>query len=153
MIRPPPRSTRTDTLFPYTTLFRSLVERLWAHEVAAGPLATPEERAALKTRLLTHADAIEDADVRHHYREAFRERLDALFARQRPEPGPPRPWTPNPPRGGFGGGGRRFGPAPRLPPPADETRSIEQAGISVPSNPDNVGAGQSVTLRVTIGER
>src|SRR3546814_16206044 len=24
MLRPPPRSTRTDTLFPYTTLFRSL---------------------------------------------------------------------------------------------------------------------------------
>src|SRR3546814_10741562 len=33
MIRRPPRSTRTDTLFPYTTLFRSetwhLVESLW----------------------------------------------------------------------------------------------------------------------------
>src|SRR3546814_8633038 len=29
MIRRPPRSTRTDTLFPYTTLFRShLAERL-----------------------------------------------------------------------------------------------------------------------------
>src|SRR3546814_3073124 len=28
MIRRPPRSTRTDTLFPYTTLFRSLVQRL-----------------------------------------------------------------------------------------------------------------------------
>src|SRR3546814_18376064 len=27
MIRRPPRSTRTDTLFPYTTLFRSLVHR------------------------------------------------------------------------------------------------------------------------------
>src|SRR3546814_18745962 len=26
MIRRPPRSTRTDTLFPYTTLFRSLLE-------------------------------------------------------------------------------------------------------------------------------
>src|SRR3546814_233482 len=26
MIRPPPRSTRTDTLFPYTTLFRSVGE-------------------------------------------------------------------------------------------------------------------------------
>src|SRR3546814_1924209 len=26
MIRRPPRSTRTDTLFPYTTLFRSLKE-------------------------------------------------------------------------------------------------------------------------------
>src|SRR3546814_2109205 len=31
MIRLPPRSTRTDTLFPYTTLFRSLLEcrRIW----------------------------------------------------------------------------------------------------------------------------
>src|SRR3546814_3955251 len=28
MIRRPPRSTRTDTLFPYTTLFRSSDERL-----------------------------------------------------------------------------------------------------------------------------
>src|SRR3546814_4595699 len=27
MIRRPPRSTRTDTLFPYTTLFRSVVLR------------------------------------------------------------------------------------------------------------------------------
>src|SRR3546814_7840409 len=27
MIRRPPRSTRTDTLFPYTTLFRSFVRR------------------------------------------------------------------------------------------------------------------------------
>src|SRR3546814_2266755 len=27
MIRRPPRSTRTDTLFPYTTLFRSLVKQ------------------------------------------------------------------------------------------------------------------------------
>src|SRR3546814_11923524 len=27
MIRRPPRSTRTDTLFPYTTLFRSLGDR------------------------------------------------------------------------------------------------------------------------------
>src|SRR3546814_5742981 len=31
MIRRPPRSTRTDTLFPYTTLFRSL-HRLSLHE-------------------------------------------------------------------------------------------------------------------------
>src|SRR3546814_12246509 len=27
MIRRPPRSTRTDTLFPYTTLFRSILDR------------------------------------------------------------------------------------------------------------------------------
>src|SRR3546814_19544139 len=31
MIRRPPRSTRTDTLFPYTTLFRSLVGILARH--------------------------------------------------------------------------------------------------------------------------
>src|SRR3546814_12688305 len=29
MIRRPPRSTRTDTLFPYTTLFRSRWRLLW----------------------------------------------------------------------------------------------------------------------------
>src|SRR3546814_5258666 len=33
MIRRPPRSTRTDTLFPYTTLFRSLVGAGDAHFV------------------------------------------------------------------------------------------------------------------------
>src|SRR3546814_8695518 len=32
MIRRPPRSTRTDTLFPYTTLFRSTVLRLPARQ-------------------------------------------------------------------------------------------------------------------------
>src|SRR3546814_12292689 len=34
MIRRPPRSTRTDTLFPYTTLFRSLGS---LHQSAASP--------------------------------------------------------------------------------------------------------------------
>src|SRR3546814_3295793 len=29
MIRRPPRSTRTDTLFPYTTLFRSILGGMW----------------------------------------------------------------------------------------------------------------------------
>src|SRR3546814_14294155 len=32
MIRRPPRSTRTDTLFPYTTLFRSGVQGYWTPE-------------------------------------------------------------------------------------------------------------------------
>src|SRR3546814_14227938 len=31
MIRRPPRSTRTDTLFPYTTLFRSLAKPNASH--------------------------------------------------------------------------------------------------------------------------
>src|SRR3546814_3799658 len=42
MIRRPPRSTRTDTLFPYTTLFRSFgfalsEQRVEAFEAAFGP--------------------------------------------------------------------------------------------------------------------
>src|SRR3546814_2422135 len=35
MIRRPPRSTRTDTLFPYTTLFRSL-HAAWLPDAAEG---------------------------------------------------------------------------------------------------------------------
>src|SRR3546814_10287541 len=31
MIRRPPRSTRTDTRFPYTTLFRSIIRRALRH--------------------------------------------------------------------------------------------------------------------------
>src|SRR3546814_8971441 len=36
MIRLPPRSTRTDTLFPYTTLFRSIP----SHAANTGPVAS-----------------------------------------------------------------------------------------------------------------
>src|SRR3546814_14950139 len=38
MIRRPPRSTRTDTLFPYTTLFRSLQGGLFVQQVQPTPL-------------------------------------------------------------------------------------------------------------------
>src|SRR3546814_20925453 len=43
MIRPPPRSTRTDTLFPYPTLFRSvpLQRKSGRKKVAAGLGRTP----------------------------------------------------------------------------------------------------------------
>src|SRR3546814_5255858 len=40
MIRRPPRSTRTDTLFPYTTLFRSIV-----HFIGEAALVEPVEEA------------------------------------------------------------------------------------------------------------
>src|SRR3546814_5573225 len=36
MIRRPPRSTRTDTLFPYTTLFRSTPANPWRALVGRG---------------------------------------------------------------------------------------------------------------------
>src|SRR3546814_14107427 len=58
MIRRPPRSTRTDTLFPYTTLFRSLltdygqnpvdIPEEWLKAVAEKYL-TPEEMEAIKS--------------------------------------------------------------------------------------------------------
>src|SRR3546814_11079371 len=38
MIRRPPRSTRTDTLFPYTTLFRSNAEKEFPGTVALAAL-------------------------------------------------------------------------------------------------------------------
>src|SRR3546814_2501706 len=37
MLRRPPRSTRTDTLFPYTTLFRSSPQYLALHGVPRAP--------------------------------------------------------------------------------------------------------------------
>src|SRR3546814_12463787 len=42
MLPPPPRSTRTDTLFPYTTLFRSgiIVDRVFdTEEIVVKPVA------------------------------------------------------------------------------------------------------------------
>src|SRR3546814_10224520 len=36
MIRRPPRSTRTDTLFPYTTLFRSKIDEVVTLKVLSG---------------------------------------------------------------------------------------------------------------------
>src|SRR3546814_2966347 len=66
MIRRPPRSTRTDTLFPYTTLFRSVLRRAifisggrgrtdeldrQPHAVARGGCWVQQpERASLATR-------------------------------------------------------------------------------------------------------
>src|SRR3546814_17310965 len=44
MIRRPPRSTRTDTLFPYTTLFRSLGELLNTAPQLLQRLSTLSER-------------------------------------------------------------------------------------------------------------
>src|SRR3546814_16400449 len=48
MIRRPPRSTRTDTLFPYTTLFRSLLGRgaECVRNALGGPLVVGGERDA-----------------------------------------------------------------------------------------------------------
>src|SRR3546814_14458173 len=41
MLRRPPTSTLTDTLFPYTTLFRSLIRCHLPHSCGAHPLRGP----------------------------------------------------------------------------------------------------------------
>src|SRR3546814_16570853 len=55
MIRRPPRSTRTDTLFPYTTLFRSLGQLVEIAELLLGRLKAYDSDAALLRRGHQHA--------------------------------------------------------------------------------------------------
>src|SRR3546814_9741819 len=53
MIRRPPRSTRTDTLFPYTTLFRSRPDPATSHRTGSIPgstLPVTLQAAALHSR-------------------------------------------------------------------------------------------------------
>src|SRR3546814_2778016 len=57
MIRRPPRSTRTDTLFPYTTLFRSFQTKNRGSQRNAAPVA---DRAAHAQALLAALDALPD---------------------------------------------------------------------------------------------
>src|SRR3546814_1197995 len=60
MIRRPPRSTRTDTLFPYTTLFRSEL-----HEGRCRPAGAFPLQHALRDVVDLHAD-VPEAAPRHH---------------------------------------------------------------------------------------
>src|SRR3546814_14549928 len=62
MIRRPPRSTRTDTLFPYTTLFRSrsrrptdMTESLPALAAAMGEVAAAEGSTARLDEAMRYA--------------------------------------------------------------------------------------------------
>src|SRR3546814_7941250 len=59
MIRRPPRSTRTDTLFPYTTLFRS---QHWLQDNMGKPLRISD---------LADALAVSDRTLIRRFREAL----------------------------------------------------------------------------------
>src|SRR3546814_5943220 len=79
MIRPPPRSTRTETLFPYTTLFRSRNARD-VYYGGEGP--TLEKMRALMARLEWHdASRIPETTVRMRYEQSLDEGEMALAAR------------------------------------------------------------------------
>src|SRR3546814_18773022 len=76
MIRRPPRSTRTDTLFPYTTLFRSI--RACGDAVKDDRLATDRNEAArARIAQVDRAGRVDDDGVAGDDRiEAGREAAD-----------------------------------------------------------------------------
>src|SRR3546814_6591706 len=73
MIRRPPRSTRTDTLFPYTTLFRSIArkgaQRLAVARIGACAAGVPDAGhhiAAVGPVAHRHVDALIGHDPGDH---------------------------------------------------------------------------------------
>src|SRR3546814_17615013 len=62
MIRRPPRSTRTDTLFPYTTLFRSrrlLAAQGFSYMIDTGIGRGPRDFESLQIRAIATGDPID----------------------------------------------------------------------------------------------
>src|SRR3546814_17308748 len=89
MIRRPPRSTRTDTLFPYTTLFRSLAqhpEPAWRAEALGGRVERDRRQRG------------GPAPARHAALVSPRLRAAARTAPIEPRYGPSRKRQPGPPR-------------------------------------------------------
>src|SRR3546814_11749887 len=56
MIRRPPRSTRTDTLFPYTTLFRSLAAGTCARIFTGAPVPAGADCVEMQENAVVEAD-------------------------------------------------------------------------------------------------
>src|SRR3546814_14617157 len=113
MIRRPPRSTRTDTLFPYTTLFRSFhqgrhqVDDGDFHAAQAQPIRglEPEQAAADDDRIAARIRGREHGiDIVH---VAERDDAGQVLAGHRDAEGSGAGWDP-PPGLAFG-----YAPAPR----------------------------------------
>src|SRR3546814_1072461 len=74
MLRRPPRSTRTDTLFPYTTLFRSALPRRprnTTRRAGSAPRCSPDcaskpDRTASARKRILLGQAIEVPDAASH---------------------------------------------------------------------------------------
>ena len=114
---------------------RPLVEVLWTRELEAGPLDTPERRAALDRRLNDLLREIKDETLRVYYRDDIRARLDALRGASRGPAGQAggRGRTPYGargagPMGARGAQGGRFGPI--LPPLTEALKFVVSASIS-----------------------
>ena len=90
----------------------TLLDALWQAERDGASLATPEDKAGLKARLIEATEAIAHPDIRSLYR---RELLDRFSAFAYP---PRKPWTP---------GGR---PAPRPVASSTSRRSLPEASLA-----------------------
>src|SRR3546814_12791437 len=138
MILRPPRSTRTDTLFPYTTLFRSRRQRPVpaGHAPARARLAGEGAPERARSRHLGHALAAQAHRPDHQPVGAagrrdrlHRSRLERTVrpaggARPRPA-GPPAPYVQ-----------RQAAPTPPTPPPrAPLTASARDAPAHPPTPP------------------
>src|SRR3546814_19146261 len=63
MIRRPPRSTLTDTLFPYTTLFRSRPFAQQLEQVARSLAVRGEDQGALRIGLEESGEGLRDVAI------------------------------------------------------------------------------------------
>ena len=81
---------------------KTLLDTLWEHERDAQPLATPEDKAGLKARLMAHVDTIADQDIKALYRRELLERFsDFAFPRRDSQWQERRPNAAPRGRGGF----------------------------------------------------
>ncbi len=113
---------------------RSLVDVLWQVERDAAPLATPEDKAGLKARLLQHCETIQHPDIKSLYRRELTERFGELaFARKERAPFQPRKGDT-----GLRGKGQPWKPAP--PPLAEEDKARML----------RIGTGQSKSLLAAV---
>ncbi len=58
---------------------RPLAEMIWIREAGGGSYETPESRAELEARLRQLVSVIADENVRRHYQQDMRDRLNAFF--------------------------------------------------------------------------
>ena len=68
----------------------ALLDLLWEHERDALPLASPEDKAGLKARLMAQVDTITDPDIKPLYRRELSDRFSAYAFPKREE----REWQP-----------------------------------------------------------
>jgi len=99
-----------------------LDQRLWRHERDSAALTTPEARAGLRQRLVEHAQAIGEPELRRLYRDQWLGQFEKEFGSVRP---PFRPGSR--PQNRFDKRTGRW--VPPAPPASDTARRIGRAGI------------------------